>query len=64
LSDLDKRARFDRGEIDASGPERPRQRFYRDFAERWLVRDQDTRNSIDKTRSSARGADMSEGGMQ
>jgi DnaJ-class molecular chaperone len=33
LSDKDKRARFDRGEIDASGTERPRQRFYRDFAD-------------------------------
>jgi DnaJ-class molecular chaperone len=36
LSDKDKRARFDRGEIDASGQERqPRQRAYnyRDFAE-------------------------------
>jgi DnaJ-class molecular chaperone len=33
LSDLDKRARFDRGEIDASGMERPQQRYYRDFAE-------------------------------
>jgi DnaJ-class molecular chaperone len=33
LSDADKRARFDRGEIDASGQERPRQRYYRDFAE-------------------------------
>jgi DnaJ-class molecular chaperone len=32
LSDPDKRARFDRGEIDASGAERPRQRYYRDFA--------------------------------
>lgn len=32
LSDSEKRARFDRGEIDASGQERPRQRFYRDFA--------------------------------
>jgi DnaJ-class molecular chaperone len=32
LSDPDKRARFDRGEIDASGQERPQQ-FYRDFAE-------------------------------
>lgn len=32
LSDPEKRARFDRGEIDASGQERPRQRFYRDFA--------------------------------
>jgi DnaJ-class molecular chaperone len=32
LSDADKRARFDRGEIDASGAERPRQRYYRDFA--------------------------------
>jgi DnaJ-class molecular chaperone len=33
LGDPEKRARFDRGEIDASGTERPRQRFYRDFAE-------------------------------
>jgi DnaJ-class molecular chaperone len=32
LSDADKRARFDRGEIDASGAERPRPRYYRDFA--------------------------------
>jgi DnaJ-class molecular chaperone len=31
LSDADKRARFDRGEIDAAGAERPRQRYYRDF---------------------------------
>jgi DnaJ-class molecular chaperone len=34
LGDADKRARFDRGEIDASGQERPRQRYYRDFADR------------------------------
>ena len=34
LSDAEKRARFDRGEIDASGNERPRQQYYRDFAER------------------------------
>jgi DnaJ-class molecular chaperone len=33
LADPDKRARFDRGEIDASGAERPQQRYYRDFAE-------------------------------
>jgi DnaJ-class molecular chaperone len=33
LGDADKRARYDRGEIDASGTERPQQRFYRDFAE-------------------------------
>jgi DnaJ-class molecular chaperone len=33
LSDADKRARFDRGEIDASGAERPQQRYYRDFAD-------------------------------
>ncbi len=32
LSDADKRARFDRGEIDATGAEKPRQRFYKDFA--------------------------------
>ena len=29
--DAEKRARFDRGEIDASGNERPRERYYRDF---------------------------------
>jgi DnaJ-class molecular chaperone len=33
LSDPDKRARFDSGEIDASGAEQPRQKYYRDFAE-------------------------------
>ena len=33
LGDAQKRARFDRGEIDASGAERPRQRYYRDFAD-------------------------------
>jgi DnaJ-class molecular chaperone len=33
LSDPDKRTRFDRGEIDASGTERPRQQYYRDFAD-------------------------------
>ena len=34
LSDPEKRARFDRGEIDASGAERPRERrFYRDFGD-------------------------------
>lgn len=35
LSDAEKRARFDRGEIDATGAERPQQarpRYYRDFA--------------------------------
>ena len=31
LGDTEKRARFDRGEIDASGQERPRERYYRDF---------------------------------
>ncbi|KPH06148.1 DnaJ-class molecular chaperone [Rhizobium leguminosarum] len=33
LSDETKRARFDRGEIDESGTERPQQRYYRDFAQ-------------------------------
>jgi DnaJ-class molecular chaperone len=33
LSDPEKRKQFDRGDIDASGAERPRQRFYRDYAE-------------------------------
>jgi DnaJ-class molecular chaperone len=33
LSDPEKRGRYDRGEIDASGQERPQYRYYRDFAE-------------------------------
>jgi DnaJ-class molecular chaperone len=33
LSDPEKRARYDRGEIDASGTERPQRRYYRDFAD-------------------------------
>ncbi|WP_426437405.1 DnaJ C-terminal domain-containing protein [Bradyrhizobium genosp. P] len=33
LSDPEKRAKFDNGDIDASGSERPRQRYYRDFAD-------------------------------
>jgi len=33
LGDAEKRARFDRGEIDASCAERPRQRYYRDFGD-------------------------------
>lgn len=33
LSDPEKRARYDRGEIDASGQERAEQRFYRDVQE-------------------------------
>jgi DnaJ-class molecular chaperone len=33
LSDPELRGRYDRGEIDASGHERPQQRTYRDFAE-------------------------------
>jgi DnaJ-class molecular chaperone len=33
LKDPEKRARFDRGEIDASGQERAERRYYRDFAE-------------------------------
>jgi DnaJ-class molecular chaperone len=33
LGDAEKRARYDRGEIDESGVERPRQGFYRDFAQ-------------------------------
>jgi DnaJ-class molecular chaperone len=34
LGDPEKRARFDRGEIDAQGVERPQRRYYRDFADR------------------------------
>jgi DnaJ-class molecular chaperone len=33
LGDAGKRARFDRGEIDASGAEHPTHRFYREFAD-------------------------------
>jgi DnaJ-class molecular chaperone len=33
LSDATKRARFDRGEIDASGTEHPQRQYYRDFAQ-------------------------------
>lgn len=33
LGDAEKRKRFDAGEIDASGTERPQQRYYRDFAD-------------------------------
>ena len=33
LKDQEKRRRFDAGEIDASGTERPQERFYRDFAD-------------------------------
>ncbi len=32
LSDAEKRKRFDNGEIDASGAERPQHNFYRDYA--------------------------------
>jgi DnaJ-class molecular chaperone len=31
VGDAEKRGRYDRGEIDASGSERPRERYYRDF---------------------------------
>jgi DnaJ-class molecular chaperone len=33
LGDPEKRARYDRGEIDAAGMKRPQQRFYRDYAD-------------------------------
>jgi DnaJ-class molecular chaperone len=33
LSDPEKRGKYDRGEIDASGQERPQQHFYREYAE-------------------------------
>jgi DnaJ-class molecular chaperone len=33
LADAEKRARFDRGEIDASGAEQPQRRYYHDFAD-------------------------------
>jgi DnaJ-class molecular chaperone len=34
IGDETKRAKFDKGEIDASGAERPEQRFYREYADR------------------------------
>lgn len=33
LGDEEKRARFDRGDIDATGAEQPQRRYYRDFAD-------------------------------
>lgn len=33
LKDADQRARFDRGEIDATGQERPQRHYYREYAE-------------------------------
>ena len=33
LKDPEKRAQYDRGEIDASGQDRPQQQYYRDYAE-------------------------------
>lgn len=33
LKDADTRARFDRGEVDATGAERPERQFYREYAE-------------------------------
>ena len=33
LKDPEQRARFDRGEIDASGQERPQRHYYREYAE-------------------------------
>lgn len=33
VGDAEKRARYDRGEIDATGAERPRETYYRDFAD-------------------------------
>jgi DnaJ-class molecular chaperone len=33
LSDPEKRARYDRGEIDATGAERPQRRYYREYAD-------------------------------
>jgi DnaJ-class molecular chaperone len=38
LKDADKRARYDRGEIDATGAETPRQRTYRDYADAGAAR--------------------------
>ena len=38
LKDPATRARYDAGEIDASGAERPERRYYRDYAEFMLAR--------------------------
>jgi DnaJ-class molecular chaperone len=37
LGDPEKRGRFDRGEIDAQGVERPQRRYYRDFDDRGVA---------------------------
>jgi len=34
VGDADKRAKFDKGEIDAAGQEKPEQKFYREYADR------------------------------
>ena len=39
LKDPEQRGRFDRGEIDAAGQERPERRFYREYAEGPDLRD-------------------------
>ncbi len=45
LGDAEKRGRFDRGEIDASGAEQPQRRYYRDFAEPGAAQDRYSRTS-------------------
>jgi len=47
LSDPEKRARYDRGEIDANGSERPGGRFYRGFSERAGLKPSDVIVAVD-----------------
>lgn len=54
LSDPEKRGKFDRGEIDATGAEKPQQRYYRDFA--------DASPEAGPYRSSAGFADLGDAG--
>lgn len=42
VGDADKRSKFDKGEIDAAGAERPEQRFYREYADRGGARHYDS----------------------
>ncbi|WP_244500277.1 DnaJ C-terminal domain-containing protein [Methyloceanibacter superfactus] len=57
LNDADKRGQYDRGEIDASGQERPQERYYREYAggpkARVITRPRATRISARSAISSA-----------
>jgi curved DNA-binding protein CbpA len=51
LDDKEKRRRFDVGEIDASGAERPQERFYRDFADGPAYASHERRMALPTTRN-------------